>query len=79
MDKMDNVYARNRISGVVAAVPENHLDHPILGKNLDEVRSGKKRGRISEIVTDSPESKKDSSGSATRTTNVAVPDKDKDN
>lgn len=78
MDKMNTVYARDRISGVVGAVPENHLNHPILGKNLEKVRNGKQRGRISEIVTDSPESKKDSSGSATRTTNVAVPDKDKE-
>lgn len=49
------VFAYNEISGVVADVPERHLAHPILGANLREVKSGKTRGRLSEIVkSDAP-------------------------
>lgn len=62
----------NRVSRVTGVVPKDHLDHPVLGADLEEVRNGKQRGRLSEIV-------KDSSESATRVTNVATPDKDKDN
>lgn len=69
---MKNVHVQNRISGVVGVVPENHLSHPVLGANLVEVRNGKTRGRLSEIVKDSP------SETATRVTNVATPDKDKE-
>lgn len=69
---MKNVHVINRISGAIGVVPENHLNHPVLGADLEEVRNGKQRGRLSEIV-------KDSSESATRVTNVATPDKDKDN
>lgn len=35
------VYAYNAVSGVTAEVPEHYLDHPILGKNLRQVRTGK--------------------------------------
>lgn len=69
---MKNVHVFNRVSRVTGVVPENHLNHPVLGANLEQVRNGKKRERLSEIV-------KDSEGSATRVTNVATPDKDKDN
>lgn len=49
------VFAYNEISGVVASVPERYLTHPVLGKNLREVRSGKARGRLSEIIkSDAP-------------------------
>lgn len=68
---MKNVHVINRISGAVGVVPENHLNHPVLGADLEEVRNGKKRARLSEIITDSPESPK-------RVTNVATPDKDKE-
>lgn len=47
---MSNVFAINEISGVVALVPKRFLTHPVLGKNLREVRSGKTRGRLSEII-----------------------------
>lgn len=47
---MDTVYAYNEVSGVVAQVPERFLTHPILGANLRQVRNGKTRGRLSEIV-----------------------------
>lgn len=72
MDKMKNVHVINRISGVVGVVPENHLNHPVLGASLDEIRNGKQRGRLSEII-------KDSKGSTHRMTDTVVPDKDKDN
>lgn len=72
MDKMKNVHVINRISRVTGVVPENHLNHPVLGADLEEVRNGKNRGRLSEIIKDSEESAK-------RVTNVATPDKDKDN
>lgn len=44
------VYAQNQISGVVALVPARYLSHPVLGANLREVRNGKVRGRLSEII-----------------------------
>lgn len=72
MDKMKNVHAKHRISGLVATVPEDQLDHPVLGANLERVRSPKKRGRLSDIVKDVD------SASAHRVTNVATPDKDKE-
>lgn len=68
---MKNVHVINRISGVVGVVPDNHLNHPVLGASLEEVRNGKRRGRLSEIVKDSDES-------ATRMTDTVVPDKDKE-
>lgn len=71
MDNMKNVHVINRISGAVGVVPKDHLDHPVLGADLEEVPNGKRRGRISEIVKDSEES-------AHRVTNVATPDKDKE-
>ena len=51
MTSTDRVYAYNEISDVVRAVPRNHLNHPILGANMREVRNGKARGRLSEIIT----------------------------
>ena len=36
------VYAHNSVSGETAEVPERYLTHPILGKNLRQVRTGKK-------------------------------------
>lgn len=71
MDKMKNVHVINRISRVTGVVPENHLNHPVLGADLEEVRNGKQRGRLSEIIKDSPQS-------ATRVTNAVTPDKDKE-
>jgi hypothetical protein len=35
------VYAYNAVSGVTGEVPERYLDHPVLGKNLRAVRTGK--------------------------------------
>lgn len=35
------VYAYNAVSGEVGQVPARYLDHPVLGKNLREVRTGK--------------------------------------
>lgn len=73
MDKMNTVHAHNRLTGLVVSVPEDHANHPVLGKNLEVVRNGKPRSRLSEIV-------KDPEGSAIRVTNVAAPDpKDKEN
>lgn len=72
MDKMNNVHAKHRITGLVVSVLEGQLDHPVLGANLERVRGPKRRGRLSDIVKDDPKS------SATRVTNVAAPDKDKE-
>jgi len=70
---MDTVLAYNEVSEVTKRVPRNHFDHPILGAHLREVRSPKKRSRLSEIVTeDAPAT------STARVTNVATPDKDKE-
>lgn len=71
MDKMKTVFAKNRLTNLVTAVPEDHANHPVLGANLEVVRSGKQRVRLSEIV-------QDAKSSATRVTNVAAPDKDKE-
>lgn len=35
------VYAYNAVSGQTGEVPERYLDHPVLGKNLRAVRTGK--------------------------------------
>lgn len=72
MDKMKNVNVIDRVSRVTGVVPENHLNHPVLGANLEVVRNGKQRGRLSEIIKDSDES-------ATRMTDTVTLDKDKDN
>lgn len=72
---MDTVLAYNENTRLTEQVPRNHFDHPILGAHLRQVRSGegKKRGRLGEIVKeDAPAT------SATRVTNVATPDKDKE-
>ena len=68
---MKTVHAYNRLTGVVAVVPEDHVNHPVLGKNLEVRRNGKPVSRLGEIA-------KDPAGSATRVTNVAPADKDKD-
>lgn len=44
------IYAQNMLTGVIALVPEHYLTHPNLGVNLKEVRNGKTRGRLSEII-----------------------------
>lgn len=67
---MDTVLAFNERSRVTALVPRDHLDHPILGADMREVDSAKKRGRLSEIVKDA-----EGESSAARVTNVATPDK----
>ena len=56
---MSTVFAFNEVSGVVASVPARYLSHPVLGQNLREVRSGKHRARLSEIVRDEAPAKSD--------------------
>lgn len=52
---MSTVFAFNEITGKVAEVPARFLTHPVLGKNIREVRNGKTRGRLSEIIqTEAP-------------------------
>lgn len=52
---MSTVFAYNEITGKVAQVPARYLNHPTLGKNIREVRNGKTRGRLSEIIqTEAP-------------------------
>lgn len=52
---MSTVFAYNEITGLVAKVPERFLAHPVLGKHLREVRNGKARVRLSEIIqTEAP-------------------------
>ena len=46
------VYAVNDINGVVSLVPEDYLEHPILGATLRQVRNGKNRVRLSETSGD---------------------------
>lgn len=75
---MTNVYAYNELTKRTALVPAHHVSHPILGASLREVRSSKRRGRLSEIVADE-KPKKATERSETRLTNTAAPDKDKDN
>lgn len=36
------VTTRDTISGVVGVVPKSYLDHPVLGKNLEEVKDDAK-------------------------------------
>lgn len=71
---MSNVYAYNELTGLTALVPEEHVDHPILGVNLRRVRNGKQRGRMTDIIApeDAPATSKH------RVTNVDTPDKDKE-
>ena len=71
---MTNEYAYNELTGVTAEVPSEHIDHPILGANLRRVRNGKRRGRMTDIISpeDAPATSK------RRVTNVATPDKDKE-
>lgn len=70
---MDTVLAFDEVSRRTALVPRDHFDHPILGANMREVDSDKKRGRLSEIVKDAV-----GESSANRVTNVVTPDKDKE-
>lgn len=70
---MDTVLVYNELTGVSGEVSRDHFEHPILGAHLREVRSDKRRGRLSEIVKeDAPAT------SANRVTNVVTPDKDKE-
>lgn len=69
---MKTAFAHNSLTQRVVEVPLDHLTHPVLGKNLSQVRNGKPRARVSEIVKDSKK------GSTRRVTNVATPDKDKE-
>lgn len=86
---MTTVYAYHELSKQTVAVPQEHVDHPILGKHLTVVRSGKSRGRLSDIVADNDtehtteiaviDGKEDAPAtSARRVTNVVTPDKDKE-
>lgn len=50
----DMVYAKNLISKQVDLVPESYLTHPTFGPNLELVRNGKVRGRLSEIIDSDP-------------------------
>lgn len=70
---MDTVLAYNEVSRVTARVPRDHFEHPILGASMREVGNAKKRGRLSDIVKDA-----EGESSAARVTNVATPDKDKE-
>jgi len=54
------VYAHNVLTDVVRLVPAHYLTHPTLGANLRAVRNGKKRGRLSEIIQDEPDSTSES-------------------
>lgn len=70
---MTNVFAHNDLTGKTVEVTRNQLDHPILGANLREVRSRKRRGRLSEIIKeDAPASSK------ARRTEPDASDKDKE-
>lgn len=71
---MSNVYAYNERTGMTVVVPSHHVSHPILGADLREVRSPKRRARLSEIV----EGDKPSSRKQTRLTDTVTPDNDKD-
>jgi hypothetical protein len=46
------VYAYNAVSGMTAEVPERFLKHPVLGKNLREVRTGKPIINAPKIIVD---------------------------
>ena len=73
---MTTEYAYNELTGVTAQVPSEHIDHPILGANLRRVRNGKRRGRMTDII---PKDTEDAPAtSKRRVTNVATPDKDKE-
>lgn len=78
MDIMKTVYAKNSLTGLVDLVPEDHLNHPILGANLSPVRNDKRRGRLADIVEDPKPNQDGPQSSATRLTEPASPDKDKE-
>ena len=71
---MTFVNAYNERTGLTVLVPEDHVTHPVFGLDLREVRSPKRRARLSEIVKDNA----DSEESAERLTDTAAPDKDKE-
>lgn len=71
---MTQVFAYNELTRLTGQVPENHLKHPILGANLREVRSGKRRGRMSEIVTDAPAENRREKRTNNRMTDTVAPD-----
>lgn len=70
---MTNVYAYNERTGKTVQVPAHHVSHPNLGADLREVRSPKRRARLSEIVTDGEKPAR-----KTRLTDTVTPDNDKD-
>lgn len=70
---MTNVYAYNERTGKTVLVPAHHVSHPNLGADLREVRSPKRRARMSEIVADEGKPTR-----TTRLTDTVTPDKDKD-
>lgn len=73
----DEVYVKDTISGEVGMVPAHYLEHPVLGANLVQVRNGKRRKSIKEIVDEAGES--DESGSAVETDGeIAETDKKED-
>lgn len=74
---MSTVFAFNEISGVVASVPARYLDHPVLGKNLREVRTGKKRVRLSEIVRDEAPAESETEEAEVEEKSKAKPSKSK--
>lgn len=78
MDNMKTVYAANDLNDVVELVPEDHLNHPVLGAHLHEVRNGKRRGRLADIVEDPKPNQDGPQSSATRLTEPVSPDKDKE-
>lgn len=70
---MTNVYAYNERTGKTVLVPAHHVSHPNLGADLREVRSPKRRARLSEIVADEKPTRK-----TARLTDTVTPDNDKD-
>ena len=55
MSTDDRVYAYNEVSGEVKLLPKRFLSHPIFGKNLREVGSGKKRKIIRALIAEPAE------------------------
>lgn len=71
---MSTVYAYNERTHKTVSVPKHHVSHPILGADLREVRSPKRRARLSEIVNEGLPSRKQQ-----RLAEPVAPDTDKDN
>lgn len=73
----DEVYVKDTISGEVGMVPAHYLEHPILGANLVQVRNGKRRKSIKDIVDETAQSE-DSGDAAETDGEIAETDKKED-